>query len=695
MIKIKENVCAKVPGITSLFISFSYNKEIINLIKNCDVYNFDKKTLDWEVPVNSLSYILDNLTYYDDIELSLMKDVKKEIQEIEPTLEYKLQPYDYQMEGIKYGLNNDRWLLLDAPGLGKTAQIIHIAEELKATRGLKHCFIICGLATLKTNWKREIQTHSDLSCTILGERVTRTGSTVIDSVAKRAEILKEPIEEFFIITNIETLRSDEVIEAFKKGKNEIDMIVVDEIHKCVSKNTILDTNLGKLSIEHVVENKIDCLVKSYNHTTKEIEYRKILNHFENGHKDQLIKLTIEEKGVLYTIECTPDHKIFTHNRGYVCAEDLTNQDNIKINIMGKLISKEIINYESKVYDIEIEHNHNYFANDILVHNCKSNRSQQGKNLLKLKNAKYKIGATGTLLLNNPLDAYVPLAWIGAEKSTLTTFRYFYCEFSNQMTGQVTGVKNMDILKNQMAAVSLRRTKDLLNLPPKNIINEYVDMNEKHRKFYDDIKKGIKKEVDKVKLTTQSVLAMITRLRQATASPSILTTSDITSSKIERTVDLVEQIVSNGDKVVIFSTFKESAYKLKELLLEYNPVLLTGDTKESEVEIIKSRFQTDDSCKVFIGTWQKAGTGITLTAANYMIFIDTPWTYAEFEQSQDRIYRIGTKKSVFIYNLICKDTIDERVKDILYTKKAISDFVIDDKVSDENIDALKKYLLEEL
>lgn len=79
----------------------------------------------------------------------------------------------------------------------------------------------------------------------------------------------------------------------------------------------------------------------------------------------------------------------------------------------------------------------------------------------------------------------------------------------------------------------------------------------------------------------------------------------------------------------------------------------------------------------------------------MIFIDTPWTYAEFEQSQDRIYRIGTKKSVFIYNLICKDTIDERVKDILYTKKAISDFVIDDKVSDENIDTLKKYLLEEI
>lgn len=329
MIRIREDKCEKLPGITSLFISFSYHKEIINLIKNCDAYFFNKKSLEWELPINSLSYIIDNLVYYDNIELHLMSD-EKDISDIEPTLKYKLEPFDYQMEGIKFGLNKDRWLLLDAPGLGKTAQIIHIAEELKETRGLKHCLIICGVASLKTNWKSEIEKHSNLSCMILGERKTRTGSVVIDSVNKRAEQIKEPIDEFFIITNIETLRSDDVLNAIKKGKNDIDMIVVDEIHKCVSKNTILNTNLGKLSIEHVVENKIDCLVKSYNHTTKEIEYRKILNHFENGHKDQLIKLTIEEEEVLYTIECTSDHRIFTHNRGYVCAEDLTNQDNIKI-----------------------------------------------------------------------------------------------------------------------------------------------------------------------------------------------------------------------------------------------------------------------------------------------------------------------------------------------------------------------------
>lgn len=557
MIYIKEEHCKKLPGITSLFLSFKYNKDIINLIKNCDAYIFDKKTLEWELPINSLTYLLDTLVYYDDIDLTLHKD--KEIKkEIIPQLEYKLKPFDYQMDGIKFGLNNEKWLLLDAPGLGKTAQIIHIAEELKAREGLQHCLIICGVASLKTNWKSEIEKHSDLTCRILGERRTKKGTTTIGSVTQRVEQLKSPIEEFFIITNIETLRSDDIVEQLKKGANKIDMIVVDEVHK-----------------------------------------------------------------------------------------------------------------------------------------AKSNQSAQGKNLLKLDTAKYRIAATGTLLLNNPVDAYVPLVWIDADKSTLTTFKNFYFEYDAQFNQNSARIRNMEILKNQLNEVSLRRTKDLLNLPPKVIIDEYVEMGDEQRKFYEDVKKGIKDEVDKVKLTTASLLAMITRLRQVTANPSMLTSSDISSCKIDRAVDLAEQIISNNDKVVIFSTFKDTVDKLRVLLKDFNPATITGDTKENEIEYIKNKFQTDPTCKVFIGTWQKAGTGITLTAANYMIFIDTPWTYAVFEQSQDRIYRIGTSKSVFIYNLICKDTIDERVRDIVYTKQAISDYVIDDKVSEDNINILRKYILDDL
>ena len=93
--------------------------------------------------------------------------------------------------------------------------------------------------------------------------------------------------------------------------------------------------------------------------------------------------------------------------------------------------------------------------------------------------------------------------------------------------------------------------------------------------------------------------------------------------------------------------------------------------------------TDPKRQVLLGTWQKMGTGHTLTSACYMIFIDTPWTYSVYQQAADRIYRIGQTKPVTVYNLICVGTIDERVQDILETKKALAEFVIDDKIETES------------
>lgn len=361
--------------------------------------------------------------------------------------------------------------------------------------------------------------------------------------------------------------------------------------------------------------------------------------------------------------------------------------------MAKLISKKIIENIDYVYDVTVEDTHCYFANGILVHNCKSNTSQQGKNLLKLKHAKYKIAATGTLLVNNPLDCYVPLKWIGAERATYTNFKYYYCNYGGIFGTDLIGFKNLETLKNQLEKYSLRRTKDILGLPLKNVINEYVDLNDTQSIFYDNIKQGIIDQVDKVHMSTANLLAMVSRLRQATACPSILTTESITSSKIERAVDLTEQIISSGEKVVIFSTFKETVKILAEKLSEFGIVVATGDQDDSEIETAKQKFQQDDNIRVFLGTWQKAGTGITLTAASYMIFIDHPWTAAQCEQAEDRIHRIGTNKPVFIYRLIAKDTIDERVLELVNDKKALSSYVIDDEVPADCVESLRKYIAE--
>ena len=555
MILIREGKCQKLSGITSLFLSFPFNKEVINTIKSYDKYVYDKNTYTWELPVNALAYLLDNLTYLDDITLQLMQEDKDAVHYI-PKLEYKTKPFKHQLEGIEFGLNHDKWLLLDQPGLGKSKTIINLAEELKEQKDLQHCLIICGINTLKSNWKKEIKTHSNLTYRVIGEKISKKGNISYASVKERAAELKKPLDAFFYIINVESLRSEDVIEAIKKSANKIDMIVFDEVHKA-------------------------------NNTS----------------------------------------------------------------------------------------------------------SQQGHNLLKLKDHKYKIGLTGTLLTNNPLNAYLPLKWIGVEQSTLTNFKSQYCEFGGFGGYQIVGYKNIDILKDEIDKCSLRRTKDLLSLPPKNIINESVEMSPTHQKFYENVKDGVKEECDKVELNANNVLALTTRLRQATSCPSILTTENIMSSKIERCLDLVEEITSQGDKVVIMSAFKEPVHQLEQLLRDYNPLIGTGDIKDDVVSKNIDLFQTEDKYKVFIGTHAKMGTGVTLNAARYMILLDCPWTAALTEQVEDRIHRVTNTEPVFIYRLICEGTIDEVVAHIIETKKAFSDYIVDDKVDEKTIDVLRQYIQE--
>ena len=88
-----------------------------------------------------------------------------------------------------------------------------------------------------------------------------------------------------------------------------------------------------------------------------------------------------------------------------------------------------------------------------------------------------------------------------------------------------------------------------------------------------------------------------------------------------------------------------------------------------------------------------GTGVTLNRARYAIFLSTPWTAGVNIQWQDRIHRIGTKNSVFIYNLWTIGTLDERVKELLDTKGALSDYVIDDEISPDTINILRQYIEE--
>lgn len=332
MIYIEEKATKKVPGLTSLFINFSYKKEIVDALKTIKCYDYDKKEKIWEVPLSYCSELLDKLCLYDDIELKLLKD-KVEKDGLYKLSNYKTKPYNYQIEGIQFGLNHNKWLLLDEMGLGKSLQAIYIAQELKKRDKIKHCLIICGVNNLKANWKKEILTHTNLSCMILGEKINSKGRSVMGSIKERAAQLSKPIKEFFVITNIETLRETCIMDAFKLKKNEFDLIIVDEIHSCFPYNTLIQTTNGLQKIGDIVENKINTKINSFNHKNNIIESKSILNYYKIPNNKSLIEFEIiDEFGKVHVLRCTSEHKVYTKNRGYIKAKDLTSNDILEINI---------------------------------------------------------------------------------------------------------------------------------------------------------------------------------------------------------------------------------------------------------------------------------------------------------------------------------------------------------------------------
>ena len=238
MIIIRELPSVDIPSDTSLFISFDYNEDVVKLIKTFDLYKYDKKSKIWEVPIDYLHILIDNLCYIDDITIDTYQKQENASKKYFPILDYKSKPFPHQLEAIEYGLNHDKFLLLDDMGLGKTLEIIYIAEELRAQKKIEHCLIICGINSLKSNWKKEIEKHSNLSCRVLGETINSKGNISYGSISDRAEELVKPIDEFFIITNIESFRNKDMQHALNNSENNIDLVVVDEIHKCVNSQSL-------------------------------------------------------------------------------------------------------------------------------------------------------------------------------------------------------------------------------------------------------------------------------------------------------------------------------------------------------------------------------------------------------------------------------------------------------------------------
>ena len=546
MIKVNIDKATKCNGDYSLYITFPYDAKVVSVIREFPSRFWNAENKVWEIPFNKLGSLVDSLSDYEfEISGTYVSTEKPKV-EVPKEFSFKTKPFSHQIDGFNYGLQNDRWLLGDEQGLGKTKQVIDIAVAKKLQKGYKHCLIICGVNGLKWNWLNEIKTHSNESGYILGQREKAGKLTIGSNADKLADVrgLKD-ISEYFIITNVESVRDEDIASEIAKlcVTKDIGIIAIDEIHK-----------------------------------------------------------------------------------------------------------------------------------------CKNPTSQQGKGILKLQ-PECKIAMTGTPLMNNPLDLYIILKWLGYEKHTFYAYRQHYCEMGGYGGYEIVGYRNLSELRGQLDDIMLRRLKkDVLDLPEKTYIDEYVEMTAKQAKIYREVTAEIKDNIDQIKMANNP-LAELIRMRQATGYTGILSSNIQESAKMDRMEELVEESVQNGKKVVIFSNWTQMTTEIElRLRQNYSVAVITGETKDAERQEEVRRFQEDDNCKVIIGTTGAMGTGLTLTAGTVEIFMDEPWNQANKEQAEDRCHRVGTTENVTIYTLMCKDTIDERIHDLVLKKGQLANALVDGAIA---------------
>ena len=327
-----------------------------------------------------------------------------------------------------------------------------------------------------------------------------------------------------------------------------------------------------------------------------------------------------------------------------------------------------------------------------AHKAKNPDSQQGKALLSIDCKGPKIPMSGTFVLNNPLDLYLPLRWAGFETHSFYAYKQHYCTMGGFGGKEIVGYKNLDELRSMVSKVMLRRVKgDVLDLPPKVHTIEWVDAYPEQKSLYKDVRDQVRDNIDKVKVHPDPLSEML-RLRQVTGYPGILSSTVTKSAKMDRMEELVEEEVSVGGKAIIFSNWSEMTNVIRHKLKKYNPAYITGEVGSVQRMEEKDRFQNDPNCKVMIGTIGALGTGFTLTAAQLVIFVDEPWNRGIKDQAEDRAHRIGTRGTVRVVTILTRDTVDEGVYNLVQKKGKMADLLVDGKVDGKNVDNVLSYLL---
>ncbi|GAB2789231.1 hypothetical protein GCM10027275_37740 [Rhabdobacter roseus] len=310
-----------------------------------------------------------------------------------------------------------------------------------------------------------------------------------------------------------------------------------------------------------------------------------------------------------------------------------------------------------------------------------NISSQRYKAARLLQSRNRIVLTGTPLENNTFDLYAQFSF--ACPGLLGTRQYFRNTFAIAID-RFKQKESALALQRRIAPFILRRTKKEVaqELPEKTEVVLYCDMGEEQRRVYDtyerefrDYLSGIQEE--EIKKNTMHVLRGITRLRQICNSPRLLGEDRLMSEASVKIELLMQQLrsIAPDHKVLVFSQFVSMLDLIRpELDREgWQHVSLTGSTRNRE-EVVQA-FQQDDAIRVFLVSLKAGGTGLNLTAADYVFLVDPWWNVAAENQAIDRVHRIGQSKNVIAVRLICPDTVEEKIQEMQQNKARLASDLI--------------------
>ena len=381
---------------------------------------------------------------------------------------------------------------------------------------------------------------------------------------------------------------------------------------------------------------------------------------------------------------------------------------------GRERDRKMQSQVSRLYDISVKDNQNYYANNVLVHNCKNEDANRTQNFKEIsEDVPYKLLLSGTPITNRPSELISQLKILDVfEEEFGGWWEYVnaHCDAHRNNWGwDISGASNLEELHEKLISTCyIRRNKEdvLDQLPEKSrkVVKFDIENRSEYRKVENNIvqyfrDKALKDEefqekienlpdFQKEKLKEQRVTKAMSKAIGAEHLVKLAELRKVTAKgKLKSITNWIDNFLKSEEKLILFAHHTAVCDAIEE---KYDCLKITGEGPSEDRQGIVEKFQNDPEEKLIILNIAAGGEGITLTAASHVAFIELPWSPAAVDQAEARAHRLSQEEAVNIYYLLANDTIDEKVHRLIEKKRKVTSKVNAGKsLTEEDLNELEK------